>query len=68
MPTVGRQVSEIRISEKSGTYRALFALRTRLGILLFHAFQKKTGKTPAREVETARQRLEAFLSELGGEE
>ncbi len=68
MPTVGRQVSEIRISEASGSYRALFAVRTKFGILLFHAFQKRSRKTPVREVSTARQRLEAFLREVGGEQ
>ncbi len=67
MPTVGRQVSEIRISEKSGSYRALFVVRTSFGVLLFHAFQKKSRKTPAREITIARERLEAFLRELGGE-
>ena len=68
MPTVGRQVSEIRISERSGSYRALFAVRTRSGILLFHAFQKKSGETPPREIETARLRLDAFLTELEEEQ
>ena len=67
MPGVGRQVSEIRIFESSGSYRAFFALQTKFGILLFHAFQKKSGKTPAREIKTARQRLDAFLIELGEE-
>ena len=64
MPSVGRQVSEIRISGRNGAYRALFAIRSSFGILLFHAFQKKSGKTPSREITTARQRLEAFLGEL----
>ncbi len=68
MPTVGRQVSEIRISERSGSYRALYAVRMKYGILLFHAFQKKSRKTPVGELNTARQRLEAFLKELGGEQ
>ena len=64
MPSVGQRVSEIRISKRSGFCRALFAVRTKFGILLFHAFQKKSGKTPAREIKTAQQRLDAFLSEL----
>jgi phage-related protein len=68
MPIIDRQVSEIRISERSGSYRTLFAVRTKLGILLFHAFQKKSGKTPSREIKTARQRLAAFLSELEEEQ
>ncbi|HYK88852.1 MAG TPA: type II toxin-antitoxin system RelE/ParE family toxin [Acidobacteriota bacterium] len=46
MPTVGRQASGIRISEKSGSYRAFFAVQTRFGILLFHAFRKKSKKRP----------------------
>ncbi len=68
MSSVGQQVSEIRISEASGSYRALFAVRTKYGILLFHAFQKRSRKTHAREINTARRRLEAFLKELGGEQ
>jgi phage-related protein len=34
------------------------------GILLFHAFQKKSLKTPEKEKNTARSRLQAFLKEL----
>jgi phage-related protein len=64
MPTIGQQVSEIRIPDSSGTFRALFAIRTKLGILLFHAVRKKSGTTPTREIRTARQRLDAFLKEL----
>jgi phage-related protein len=67
MPDIGPQVSEIRISDKSGSYRALYATRTEFGILLFHAFQKKSHKTPEREKKSARTRLAAFLKELGEE-
>jgi phage-related protein len=35
------------------------------GILLFHAFQKKSRTMPEREKKTARNRLEDFLEELG---
>lgn len=64
MPDVSPQASEIRIPDRSGNYKALYAIRMGIGILLFHAFQKKTRKTPEREKKTARQRLEAFLKEL----
>ncbi len=41
MPDISPQVSEIRIPDRSGNCRALYAIRTKFGILLFHAFQKK---------------------------
>ena len=64
MPDIGPQASEIRIGDRSGRYRALYAIRMESGILLFHAFQKKSRKTPEREKATARRRMEAFLKEL----
>jgi len=64
MPDIGPQASEIRIPDRTGSYRAFYAIRVESGILLFHAFQKKRRKTPEREKETARRRLEAFLKEL----
>jgi phage-related protein len=35
-----------------------------VGILLFHAFQKKSRTMPEREKKSARNRLEDFLKEL----
>lgn len=64
MPDIGPQASEIRIPDRSGNYRALYAIRMEFGILLFHAFQKKSRKTPESEKRTARARLESFLREL----
>ena len=37
------------------------------GILVFHAFKKKTEQTPQKEIETARKRLRVFLEELEDE-
>ena len=68
MPDISPQVSEIRIPDRSGNYRALYAIRTKFGILLFHAFQKKSSKTSEREKKTARTRLETFLKELEEEQ
>ena len=64
MPDIGPQASEIRIRDSSGSYRALYAIRVKFGILLFHAFHKKSRKTPERERRTGRDMLEAFLKEL----
>jgi len=65
MPGIGRGISEIRIPERGGAYRAFYMIQSELGILLFHAFQKKGRKTPEREKRIARRRLGAFLNELG---
>ena len=66
MPDISPQASEIRLSDRSGGYRALYAIRMEFGILLIHAFRKKSGKNPEREKKAARTRLEAFLKELEG--
>jgi phage-related protein len=65
MPKIGAGVSEIRIGERTGQYRAIYSIRMEFGILLFHAFQKKSRTMPEREKKTARRRLEDFLKELG---
>ena len=65
MPNIAAGASEIRIGERSGQYRAIYAIRMEFGILLFHAFQKKSRTMPEREKKTARNRLEDFLKELG---
>jgi phage-related protein len=64
LPEISPHTSEIRIPNRSGSYRALYVIRMKFGILLFHAFQKKSAKTPEKEKNTARSRLEAFLKEL----
>jgi phage-related protein len=64
MPEISPHISEIRIPDRSGSYRVLYVTREEFGILLFHAFQKKSAKTPEKEKNTARNRLEAFLKEL----
>lgn len=58
---------EIRVKDASGAYRAFFVVRSRLGIVVFHSFKKKTRKTPAQELETGKKRLKAFLKELADE-
>jgi phage-related protein len=66
MTDINPQVSEIRISDRTGSYRVLYVLQRKSGILVFHAFQKKSRITVERDIKTARIRLEAFLKELEG--
>ncbi len=68
MNTVASGVFEIRVKEASGIFRAFYIVKVKHGILVFHAFKKKTQKTPKQEIETARKRLSSFLEELKDEE
>jgi phage-related protein len=62
MPTVGTGVSELRVRDESGIYRAFLVAKYRHGVLVFHAFQKKTAKTPVREIELGAKRLKKMLA------
>lgn len=61
MRAVAPGVSELRLRDVSGTYRAFYYLRAQDKILVFHAFQKKTEKTPPRELDLGRKRLQELL-------
>lgn len=65
--TVAPGVFEIRVKEASGIFRAFYLVKIKHGILVFHAFKKKSQKTPKQEIETARKRLNSFLKELEDE-
>ena len=67
MPSVAKGVSEIRIKDQSGIYRAFFIIETDLGVLGFHGFKKKTQQTPQNEIDTGKKRLKVFLEELKDE-
>jgi phage-related protein len=61
MPSVGPGVSEIRVKDVSGAYRVFFVVVTDHGVLVFHAFQKKTEKTANTEIQLAQNRLREML-------
>ncbi len=61
MPDIAPGVLELRLKGESGIYRAFYYARSREGILVFHAFTKKTQKTPPFEIEIARKRLKELL-------
>jgi phage-related protein len=61
MPTIAPGVHELRIKDDAGIYRAFYLLRFHGGVIIFHAFAKKTQKTPLREINTARKRLSEML-------
>lgn len=63
MPTVAPGVSEIRLHDADGQYRVFYVVATNEGALVFHAFTKKTQRTPPSEIRLARRRLKEMLDE-----
>ncbi|HSF17677.1 MAG TPA: type II toxin-antitoxin system RelE/ParE family toxin [Vicinamibacteria bacterium] len=62
MPTVGNGVQEIRIH--AGTeHRVFYVARFAEGIYVLHAFEKRTSKTPKRNIEQGRNRYRDLLRE-----
>lgn len=57
LKTVGRGVWELRISEKAGQFRVIYVTKRRERIYVLHAFQKKTRRTPQKDIELARTRF-----------
>src|SRR4051812_47086714 len=57
---------ELREESRTNIYRILYAFVTGRRIVLLHGFQKKTEKTPRREIETAQKRMEHFVEREGG--
>lgn len=63
MPEVAAGVEELRVRDSAGIYRTFYYKKSKRGILILHAFEKKTQKTPYREMETARKHLKELLDE-----
>jgi phage-related protein len=57
MPSIGAGVREIRAKDVSGIYRAVYVAKIAGKVHVLHAFQKKTQKTPQRDLDLAKQRL-----------
>src|SRR5947207_4235391 len=54
---MGKGLFELRVKAKEGIGRVFFCNRPEQRIRMLHAFVKKSGKTPARELKLARERL-----------
>lgn len=61
MPAVAAGVSELRVRGLDGVFRAFYFTTTAKGVLVFHAFAKKTQRTPPLEIELARKRLKELV-------
>lgn len=63
MPSIGSGVEELRVRDRSGSYRVFYYARLADSILIFHAFSKKSQKTPINESALAQRRLKEILNE-----
>lgn len=59
-PIEGR-LWELRIGSQTNIYRVFYFFWTGRQIVLLHAFQKKTQKTPNREIQVALKRMSEYL-------
>jgi len=64
MKTIGQGVREIRIREASGAYRIIYLATFEDRVLVLHAFQKKTQKTPQKDLDLAEKRLKQWKEKL----
>jgi phage-related protein len=61
MATVGPGVEEIRV-HTGQEHRVFYVARFEEGVYVLHAFEKRSRKTPAREIDVARARLQGVLA------
>ncbi|MDP2630855.1 MAG: type II toxin-antitoxin system RelE/ParE family toxin [Candidatus Uhrbacteria bacterium] len=57
---ISAEIFEIRI-EWGGAYRGLYAYAGKDFIIILHFFNKKSQKTPLKNIAVARQRLKAYV-------
>ena len=62
MPSVGLGVSEIRIHVE-GEFRVLYVAKYAEAVYVLHAFAKKTQRTPTQDIDLARDRYRALVSQ-----
>jgi len=61
MPSITHGVHELRLKDRSGVYRVVYAIR-KGAIYVLHSFKKTMEQTPKKNMELARKRLK----EVGG--
>jgi phage-related protein len=63
MPPIASGAAELRVRDRAGVYRAFYYTRSARGILVLHAFVKKSPATPTRDLDLSRKRLKEMLDE-----
>ena len=62
-PIVSTKLYEIRVEQSKNIYRIFYFAYTGRRFVLLHGFQKKTQKTPKKEIEIAEKRRKEFISQ-----
>ena len=62
MRSVGAGVRELRI-RIDGQYRIFYLVQRAEAVVVLHVFRKKSAKTPALDIELARRRLKAYVTQ-----
>ncbi len=61
MEGMGPGVFELRLKDRSGIYRVIYFFKKGDAIYLVHGFQKKTNKTPQKNIDVALMRIKRLL-------
>jgi phage-related protein len=61
MPTIGKGVWEVRITDEAGQFRVIYIAKLKDAVYVLHCFQKKTQKTSAKDLELSSKRLRELL-------
>jgi phage-related protein len=62
------KLRELRVIDRVGKVRILYFTYTGKRFILLHGFVKKTGKTPAAEIDIAEKRMNDFIRRHGGKQ
>jgi phage-related protein len=57
MKSIGSGVREIRVRDRTGTFRVIYVATFLDAVFVLHAFQKKTQATPRRDLDLAAARF-----------
>jgi phage-related protein len=63
MPGIAAGAHEMRFRDADGIQRVFYFVNSPRAVLVFHAFVKKTRKTPASEMSLGARRLQEMLSD-----
>jgi phage-related protein len=64
MPTIGKGVWEIRVTDEAGHFRVIYIAKLKDAVYVLHCFQKKTQRTSFSDIELSNKRLRELLQGL----
>jgi phage-related protein len=64
MKSIGKGVFELRTRDKRSWYRVIYFTKVAGRIYILHSFEKKSAKTPKKDLDLAKQRLKDVNEKL----